>query len=61
MVLYSGTIFFAVSAACVFLWARGHVTPGEVVAAGSVAMRIMMMAGWVSFSLMMIYTNLGNI
>ena len=61
MVVYSGTIFFSVSAACVLLWSKGQVTPGEVVAAGSVAMRIMMMAGWISFSLMMIYTNLGNI
>ena len=28
---------------------------------GSVAMRLMMMAGWVSFSLMTIYTNLGEV
>ena len=29
-------------------------------AGGSVAMRLMMMAGWVSFSMMTIYSNLGE-
>ena len=46
---------------CLFIWAQGAISPGEVVAAGSVAMRIMMMAGWVSFSFMTIYTNLGDV
>ena len=48
-------------AACLFLWAQNIISPGAVVAAGSVALRIMMMAGWVSFSFMTIYTNLGDI
>ncbi len=50
---------------CHFLYdislTNGSATPGEVVASGSVAMRLMMMAGWVSFSLMAIYTNLGEV
>ena len=48
-------------AACLFLWVQNAISPGAVVAAGSVALRIMMMAGWVSFSFMTIYTNLGDI
>ena len=61
MVLYASTLFFGVMVSCVYLWIGGNATAGEVVVAGSVAMRMMMMAGWVSFSLMTIYTNLGDV
>ena len=61
MVVFASSIFFFVMAGCLLLWTKGQITPGEVVAAGSVALRIMMMAGWVSFSLMTIYTNLGDV
>ncbi len=61
MVLYSGVVFVAVMGSCIFLWTKGVVTPGETIAASSVALRIMMMSGWVSFSLMSIYTNLGDV
>ena len=61
MVLYAGLIFVAVMGSCIFLWTKGGVSPGETIAASSVAFRIMMMAGWVSFSLMSIYTNLGDV
>ena len=59
--IYSGIIFIAVTASSIALWSNGSTSPGAVVAAGSVAMRLMMMAGWVSFSLMTIYTNLGEV
>ena len=59
--IYSGVIFIAVNASAIALWANGNTSPGAVVAAGSVAMRQMMMAGWVSFSLITIYTNLGEV
>jgi ATP-binding cassette subfamily B protein len=61
MVLFASSVFFFVMVGCLLLWTKGEITPGEVVAAGSVALRIMMMAGWVSFSLMTIYTNLGDV
>ena len=61
MVFFASSIFFFVMSGCLLLWTKGEITPGEVVAAGSVALRIMMMAGWVSFSLMTIYTNLGDV
>ena len=61
MVFFASSIFFFVMSGCLLLWTKGEITPGEVVAAGSVALRIMMMAGWVSFSLMTIYTNLGDL
>ena len=67
MVVFASSVFFFVMVGCpkyfdFQLWTKGEgITPGEVVAAGSVALRIMMMAGWVSFSLMTIYTNLGDV
>ena len=61
MVVFASSIFLFVMAICLFLWVYGVISPGSVVAAGSVALRIMMMAGWVSFSFMTIYTNLGDI
>ena len=61
MVVFASSVFFFVMVGCLLLWTKGEITPGEVVAAGSVALRIMMMAGWVSFSLMTIYTNLGDV
>ena len=61
ILVYASSIFVAVTSCTIFLWTTGIATPGDVVAAGSVAMRLMMMAGWVSFSLMAIYTNLGEV
>ena len=61
LLTYSGVIFIGVLFATIYLWMNGQVTPGAVVAGGSVAMRLMMMAGWVSFSMMTIYSNLGEV
>ncbi len=43
------------------LWQNGQATEGDIVAAGSVAIRIAQMTGWVSFTLMAIYANVGEI
>jgi ATP-binding cassette subfamily B protein len=59
LLIYSGTIFIAVTGFTMVLWTNGNTTSGTVIAAGSVAMLSMMMAGWVNVSLMTIYTNLG--
>lgn len=45
----------------VMLWQQGHATPGDIAAAGAVAMRIAQMTGWVSFTLMSIYTSIGEV
>ncbi|MDF1854976.1 ABC transporter ATP-binding protein [Pseudooceanicola sp.] len=44
-----------------FLWSRGEATIGDAVAAGTVAMRVAQMTGWVSFGLMTTYANLGEV
>ncbi len=43
------------------LWRSGQATPGDIVAAGAVSLRIAQMTGWVSFTLMAIYSNLGEV
>ena len=43
------------------LWRMGVTTAGDIAAAGAVAIRISQMTGWVSFTLMAIYSNIGEI
>ena len=45
----------------VVLWQQGHASAGAIAAAGAIAMRIAQMSGWVSFTLMSIYTSVGEI
>ena len=45
----------------VMLWQAGQASQGDIVAAGAVAIRIAQMTGWVSFTLMAIYSNIGEI
>lgn len=49
-----------VGGALVF-WSRGSATVGDIVAAGAVAVRVAQMTGWVSFALMAIYSNVGEV
>ncbi len=43
------------------LWQKGLATPGDLAAAGAISMRIAQMTGWVSFTLMTIYTSVGEV
>lgn len=45
----------------VLLWQQGLATEGAIAAAGAIAMRIAQMSGWVSFTLMSIYTSVGEV
>ncbi|WP_319545781.1 ABC transporter ATP-binding protein [Ruegeria conchae] len=47
--------------ATLWLWRVGGATAGDIVAAGAVAIRISQMTGWVSFTLMGLYANVGEI
>ncbi len=44
-----------------WLWTLGSASAGDIAAAGTVAIRIAQMTGWVSFVLMAIYANLGEV
>ena len=43
------------------LWSQGMATAGAIASAGAIAMRIAQMSGWVSFTLMSIYTSVGEV
>lgn len=43
------------------MWQDGLATEGDIVAAGAVAIRIAQMTGWVSFTMMAIYANIGEV
>ena len=45
----------------VVLWQQGNATAGAIAASGAIAMRIAQMSGWVSFTLMSIYTSIGEV
>ena len=47
--------------ATVLLWQLGMASAGDIAAAGAVSIRIAQMTGWVSFTLMAIYSNVGEI
>ena len=47
--------------ATVLLWQRGLATAGDIAAAGAISIRIAQMTGWVSFTLMAIYSNIGEV
>ncbi|SEQ87595.1 ABC transporter ATP-binding protein [Thalassovita taeanensis] len=44
-----------------WFWSNGQASTGDIVAAGSVSIRIAQMTGWVSFALMGIYASVGEI
>ncbi|WP_108836839.1 ABC transporter ATP-binding protein [Tateyamaria sp. Alg231-49] len=45
----------------ILMWQRGLASPGDIVASGAIAIRIAQMTGWVSFTLMQIYSNIGEV
>jgi ATP-binding cassette subfamily B protein len=47
--------------ATVWLWSKGSATTGDIAAAGAISFRLAQMTGWVSFSLMSIFGNLGEV
>ena len=47
--------------ATVLLWQRDMASAGDIAAAGAISIRIAQMTGWVSFTLMAIYSNIGEV
>jgi len=44
-----------------YFWTTGAATPGDIAATGAVALRLSQMTGWVSFTLMGMYSNVGEL
>ncbi len=44
-----------------YLWSIGQASEGNIVAAGAISIRLAQMTGWVSFTLMQIYSHMGEL
>ncbi|WP_062762060.1 ABC transporter ATP-binding protein [Falsirhodobacter sp. alg1] len=61
LMLLSGVLPVALIGGTLILWREGAATAGTVAAAGAISMRLAQMSGWVSFTLMSIYTSVGEV
>jgi len=61
LMLLAGVLPVLLIGGAVMLWQAGHATAGEIAAAGAISLRIAQMSGWVSFTLMGIYTSVGEV
>ncbi len=44
-----------------WFWSTGSISAGDIAVAGAISLRLSQMTGWVSYTLMTIYANLGEI
>ncbi len=61
LITLAGVLPVLLLGATLLLWQAGQATAGDIAAAGAMAIRIAQMTGWVSFTLMNMYSNLGEI
>ena len=61
LMFIAGTLPLAMLIMGLTLWQRGAATPGDLAAIGALSIRISHMTGWVSWTLMGIFGNLGEI
>ena len=60
-ITFSGMLPLLLIGGALLMWQRGAATAGDIAAAGAVAMRITQMSGWVSQSLMSLWSNVGEV
>ncbi|PTV93745.1 ATP-binding cassette subfamily B protein [Rhodobacter aestuarii] len=60
-ITFSGLLPILLVGGALLMWRRGAATAGDIAAAGAVAMRITQMSGWVSQSLMSLWSNVGEV
>jgi len=61
LMLLAGTLPVLLIGGTLLLWTRGSASAGDIAAAGTIAIRIAQMTGWVSHTLLGIYANVGEI
>ena len=57
----AGVLPVAMVGMAIYYSGQGTATPGDIAATGTVALRIAQMSGWVSFTLMGMYSNIGEV
>jgi ATP-binding cassette subfamily B protein len=61
LMLTAGILPVLLIGGTVLLWQNGVASAGDIAAAGAVSIRIAQMTGWVSFALMGMYANIGEV
>ncbi len=61
LMTFAGLLPAAMIAGTSLLWAQGNATEGQIAAAGAISIRLAQMVGWVSFSMMQIYSHIGEV
>jgi ATP-binding cassette subfamily B protein len=56
-----GTLPILLVGTTLYFWTTGTATAGNIAAAGAIALRLSQMTGWVSFTLMGMYANVGEV
>ncbi len=61
LMVIAGTLPVMMVGMTLILWSQGNASSGDIAATGTVALRIAQMTGWVSFALMGLYANMGEV
>ncbi|KMK65436.1 ABC transporter ATP-binding protein [Puniceibacterium sp. IMCC21224] len=61
LVAMAGVLPVLLVGGALWYWSRGLVTAGDIAATGAVSLRLAQMTGWVSFTLMGLYANVGEV
>lgn len=61
LMILAGILPVALIGGALWFWSKGTATPGDIAAAGLVASRLGHMSGWVSFTALGIFSNVGEI
>lgn len=61
LTVLAGVLPVAMVGLTVWLWQQGTASAGDIAAAGAISFRLSQMTGWVSFSLMSIFGNIGEV
>jgi ATP-binding cassette subfamily B protein len=63
LMVLAGTLPVSLLGMTVFLWSTGTpgITTGDIAASGAIALRLGQMTGWVSFTIMTIFGNIGEV
>ena len=61
LMVLAGVLPLLLIGGTILLWREGGASAGDIAASGALAIRISQMTGWVSFALMGIYANVGEI
>ena len=59
LAILSGALPVALIAAAIWLWQNGQASPGAIALAGMISTRLAQMSGWISFTAMGIFANVG--